>query len=93
MQAVGVFIAAIAGGLIGSMLCEWACVWWRARFQPEVWPKVLKVPGAQVTISADGLMVYRRDDGSFWAEKLRMADEFYQHAARVEPADPRREVH
>lgn len=84
------FVAALAGGLVAAALCECVSAWWRAR---TAWPKRIKLRDAQITISADGLVVYRRQDGSCWAERLRMADEQYRHIARAEPLNQRRDLH
>lgn len=90
MDVIGMFVSGLAGGLVAAALCEWASAWWRARTE---WPKRIKLRGALITVSADGLVVYRRQDGSCWAERLRMADEHYRHIARAEPLDQRRELH
>jgi hypothetical protein len=91
MIIIGVFIAAIAGGLIGSMLCELACVWWRV--STEQWPRELHVRGAKITIFRDGFIVFRRANGSWWAEQLCHRDREFKYAAESQAADHRQELH
>ena len=93
MDVIGMFVAALAGGLVAAALCEWASATWRARRQLETWPKVLIVRGARIKVFSDGMMVYRRADGTCWAENLRFRDVHFQYAEQTEPLDPHRELH
>ena len=61
MDLIGLFVAALAGGLTASFLYERVSVWWRAR-TTEQWPKTLNLRGARVTIFADGMMIYLQPD-------------------------------
>jgi hypothetical protein len=66
------------GGICGILIYH-AAVRLLADRQQQ-WPKVITVGGARVTVFRNGMMVFRRADGTLWAENLRHRDREWRHS-------------
>ena len=94
IECCGFFLVSLTGGLLAAALVDCCGDYWRRR-RRNSWPKVLTVGQAEVTLFADGMMIYRRADGTLWAENLTHRDQMFAYASatHLPPAGSAGSVH